>query len=188
MSPYLEWVANGVTAVSIVLAGRNSEHTWWTGILASLLFAWLFYAAQLYADVTLQGFFVGSSLHGWWRWRQGLSAKTLSVTRVAWPTLAWALPAALLVTLVYGTLLHVYTDAYAPFADSAVLAFSVMAQLLLMHRHLETWPCWLLVNVLSVPLYASRGLSLTAVLYALYGIHACIAWWYWQRINRTRHT
>lgn len=31
MSSPLEIFANGITTVSIFLAGRNSVHTWWTG-------------------------------------------------------------------------------------------------------------------------------------------------------------
>ena len=45
-----------VTAAAIFLAGRNNIHTWWLGIVGCALFAWVFYEARLYADVTLQGF------------------------------------------------------------------------------------------------------------------------------------
>ena len=31
-----ELLANAVTTASIVLAGRNSIHTWWTGIIGCL--------------------------------------------------------------------------------------------------------------------------------------------------------
>lgn len=41
---------------------------------------------------------------------------------------------------------------------------------MLMRRKLETWLFWLLVNTISVPLFASRGLYLTAGLYAVYGL------------------
>jgi len=85
------------------------------------------------------------------------------------------------VTVAYGALLHRFTDAYAPFADSAVLAFSVVAQLLLMQRRLETWGFWLLVNTVSVPLFASRGLTLTAGLYAVYWFNAWFGAWRWWR-------
>ena len=37
-----ELAANALNAASIVLAGRNSAHTWWTGIAACALFAWVF--------------------------------------------------------------------------------------------------------------------------------------------------
>jgi hypothetical protein len=52
MSP-LETLANTVNALSIVLAGRNSVHTWWTGILGCAFFASVFFDARLYADMTL---------------------------------------------------------------------------------------------------------------------------------------
>ena len=92
---------------------------------------------------------------------------------------------AVVVTVAYGTLLHHFTDAYAPFADSAVLAFSVVAQLLLMRRQLETWAFWLLVNTVSVPLFLSRGLTLTAGLYAMYWLNAWWGGWTWWRQWRT---
>ena len=61
-----------------------------------------------------------------------------------------------------------------------MLAFSVVAQVFLMRRHVETWPVWLLVNAIAVPLYASRGLHLTAVLYAAYWFNALLAWRLWR--------
>ena len=78
-------------------------------------------------------------------------------------------------TAAYGLMLKHYTNAYAPVIDSAVLMFSVIAQVLLMGRRIENWPVWLLVNTVSVPLYASRGLYLTAALYAAYWINALVA-------------
>jgi nicotinamide mononucleotide transporter len=78
-------------------------------------------------------------------------------------------------------MLHRYTNAYAPFIDSTVLAFSILAQLLLMARRIENWPVWVLVNVVSVPLYVSRGLYLTALLYAGYFVNALISWRWWRR-------
>jgi len=89
-------------------------------------------------------------------------------------------------TVGYGTLLHRFTDAYAPFVDSSVLAFSVIAQILLMQRRLESWLFWLLVNTIAVPLYASRDLHLTAVLYAAYWCNAVVSWWHWRRLVRER--
>jgi nicotinamide mononucleotide transporter len=50
-----------------------------------------------------------------------------------------------------------------------------------MGRRIENWPVWLLVNTVSVPLYASRGLYLTAALYVAYWINALVAWRHWKR-------
>jgi nicotinamide mononucleotide transporter len=66
--------------------------------------------------------------------------------------------------------------------DSTVLAFSVLAQLLLMRRKYETWWFWLLVNTISIPLYVSRGLVLTAVLFAAFWVNAAVAMVRWRRL------
>lgn len=178
----LEGVANALATASILLAGRNSVHTWWTGILGCALFAVLFWQTRLYADVLLQVFFVVASAIGWWYWLRHGDKPELPIGQTAPRRLAWFALGALASTVVYGTLLHRFTDAYAPFADSAVLATSVLAQLLLMRRKIETWPIWLLVNSMAVPLYASRGLTLTAVLYAGYWVNALVAWRHWLRL------
>lgn len=180
----LEGVANALATASILLAGRNSVHTWWTGIAGCSLFALLFWETRLYADVLLQVFFVGASVVGWWYWSRHGERAELPIARTAPRTLAWFVAGAAVATLVYGSLLHRFTDAYAPFADSTVLALSVLAQLLLMRRRIETWPIWLLVNSVAVPLYASRGLMLTAVLYSAYWINAWVAWRHWHNLFR----
>lgn len=176
----LEIAANGVMTASIVLAGRNNVHSWWLGIVGCVLFALLFYQVNLYADVMLQVFFIVTSALGWLQWLRGAGGQPLPISRARWQSLGWMVPAGLVATLLYGSLLRAFTNAYAPFIDSAVLVFSVIAQFLLMQRRLETWLFWLLVNAISVPLYASRELTLTSVLYAAYFINALVSWCWWR--------
>ncbi|MFO1448983.1 MAG: nicotinamide riboside transporter PnuC [Opitutaceae bacterium] len=185
-----EVAANAFNLVSILLAGRNRVETWWTGIVGCSLFGVLFLGTQLYADATLQVFFIVTSAIGWWRWRTGggqgrSEAGDLPIRRTPSRVIVAAFAAAVGVTLGYGTLLHVLTDAYAPYVDSVVLAFSVVAQVLLMGRRLETWAFWMVVNTVAVPLYLSRGLWPTALLYVGFWINACVSWRHWLRLWRT---
>jgi len=178
----LEIAANAVMAVSIVLAGRNNIHSWWLGVVGCSLFALLFHGVQLYADVALQVFFVLTCIAGWVQWRRGTGGGgQRPITSASAGVVAGLALAGLAATVAYGMMLREFTDAYAPFIDSAVLAFSVIAQFLLMGRRIETWPAWMLVNTISVPLYASRGLYLTAALYAAYWFNALVSWWWWHR-------
>jgi nicotinamide mononucleotide transporter len=180
--PPLEIAANALTALSILLAARNSVHTWWLGIAGCAAFTAVFGQARLYADATLQVFFVVTSVVGWLQWLHGgCDAEPRPVTRASAMTLALMAAGAAAVTVGYGALLHRFTNAFAPFVDSAVLALSVVAQCLLMQRRLDTWPAWLAVNSISVPLYLVRGLHLTAALYVLYWFNAWYGWWHWRR-------
>ncbi len=61
------------------------------------------------------------------------------------------------------------------------VSFSVLGQLLLVQRRIETWPCWLLVNSLAVPVYWVRGLHLTSLLYAGYWLNAIVSFVHWRR-------
>jgi nicotinamide mononucleotide transporter len=180
----LEVAANAVNALSILLAGRNSAHTWWTGIAGCALFGWVFVDAKLYADATLQVFFIGTSAVGWWAWLRGASGTELPIRATPRLQIAAMLAGAVLVALGYGWVLHRFTDAWQPFADSLVLTGSVLAQLLLMARRVETWPCWLAVNTVSVPLFWARGLHLTSALYALFWINAAVSLVHWRRLMR----
>jgi nicotinamide mononucleotide transporter len=180
-----EIAANALNAVSILLAGRNSVHTWWTGILGCLLFGAVFFGARLYADVTLQAFFVVTSAAGWWTWLHSRPGGQFPVRRTSPAVVAGLLVSAGVVAAGYGWVLHRFTDAYAPFLDSVVLAFSVLGQFLLMGRRYESWWCWLLVNTIAVPLYLSRGLNVTAALYAAFWLNAVVALVRWRRFLNT---
>ena len=175
----LEISANVITAAAIFLAGRNSVHTWWVGIIGCVLFGFLFYGAKLYADVTLQGFFVITGLIGWYQWTGGRAKKTLLITRTKTSTLLLSIGIGIIVWAGYAALLHNFTDAYSPGWDTALLVGSVIGQLLMMNRKIENWGFWLLVNTIAVPLFISRGLYLTSVLYAAYWVHAIIAYRKW---------
>jgi nicotinamide mononucleotide transporter len=182
MSKGVEIAANVFNAASILLAARNSFHTWWVGIVGCGLFGWVFFSTQLYADVTLQTFFIVTSIIGWRNWVHGNAGAQLPVRRTRPRSLTGMLAAGAGVAAVYGWLLHRFTNAYAPFLDSVVLAFSVLGQLLLMHRRYESWWCWLLVNTIAVPLYLTRGLTVTALLYAAFWVNALVALFRWRKL------
>lgn len=177
----LEIAANITVALAIFLAGRNNINTWWIGIIGCILFGVLFYQSQLYADVTLQVFFVITSLIGWYSWAKGQSGDELPITRTHKGLLLGSVIAALIIGGIYALILHRFTDAYAPGWDSLMLVMSVTAQILLMKRKLENWMFWLIVNTIAVPLFYSRGLQLTAILYAAYWIHAIFAFMKWRK-------
>jgi nicotinamide mononucleotide transporter len=178
----LELAANAFTAASIVLAGRNNVHTWWTGVVGCTLFGLLFAGNRLYADVALQVVFVVTSLLGWRKWLRGRHGKPLPVTHAGAASLLRIVPLGLGATAAYAAMLHHFTNAYAPFPDSAVLVFSIIGQVLMMQRRVDNWGFWLLVNTIATPLYYSRGLHLTAVLYAGFWINALVSWRTWHKL------
>lgn len=183
--PVLEYSANAIYLVSVFLAARNSIHTWWIGVVGCLLFGWLFYRVQLYAEVSLMGFYVVTSFIGWYHWAREPSAINHSpIKTTRWPELGLYILAALAVTGLYGFVLGLTTDAFAPLWDSAVTLFSVLALFLMMHRRIECWWFWLLVNTLAIPLYLQRELWVTAAVYTLFWFNAWYGFFVWHRQYR----
>ena len=77
------------------------------------------------------------------------------------------------------------TDAAAPWTDGAIAVMSVAAQLLMARRMVDNWVLWIIVDLIAVPLFASRGLYVTAGLYALFLAMAVAGLREWTRAART---
>ena len=79
----------------------------------------------------------------------------------------WTVVTAVL-SLSLGWVMHTFTNAALPFADSAVTGASIAAQLLLTFRRIENWVLWVLIDVVSIGLYIVRDLPFLAGLYGLF--------------------
>ncbi|HGM5489053.1 TPA: nicotinamide riboside transporter PnuC [Serratia fonticola] len=177
----VEIAASTTYAASVWMAARNNVHTWWIGIIGCLLYGWVFFSVQLYADVTLQLFFIASSIAGWVNWLRGNQGKAIHIRKTpGWLLGIFAL-SALLVSSCYACVLHTFTNAWSPWLDSMIMTFSIMAQFMLIGRRIENWYVWLLVNTIAVPLYASRGLYITAILYLIFWCNAWYGLYQWRR-------
>jgi len=198
MTP-LEIFANAFAGASILLAGRNNVHTWWTGIVGCGLFAVFFWEGKLPGDAILQLFFIAASIYGWWAWMRGGSEPSSAPAREQTPRppaerqelpirragprlTALAALGGLAFTIAWALLVARTLHSAAPIPDSAVLAFSVVGQILLMRRRIENWWFWVLVNTVSVPLYLSRGYYLSAGLYVVYWVNAIVSLRHWRRL------
>ena len=180
---WLEMAANATLVTAVFLAARNKAISWLFGIAGCALFAVFFFQIKLYADVTLQFFFIVTNMIGWLQWQRGGEAQTalpISRVRPLWHLLLY-FPIALLTAWGYSELLRPFTDASFPLLDSMILTFSVVAQLLLMRRKLETWAFWLIANTVAVPLYFTKSAYITSFVYAVFWLNAFYGAWQWRR-------
>jgi nicotinamide mononucleotide transporter len=63
-----------------------------------------------------------------------------------------------------------HTDSPVPFWDASVLVLSLGATWAQAKKLLESWGLWIVVDAISVPLYLSRELVPTALLYGIFGV------------------
>lgn len=181
----LEAIAALLGIVNIVLLIRRSIWNYPFGLAMVALYARIFFDARLYSDALLQIFFFVIQLYGWWAWwRAGGGREPVAVLRLTPAARALWIAAIVLITLAWGAIMHRYTDAAYPWWDGAVAIASVAAQILLARRLIENWLLWIVVDLMAIGLYASRGLATTAGLYALF---LALAGWgliQWARAER----
>ncbi len=156
--------------------------------MVSLIGVTLF-EARLYSECGLQAFFFFVNAVGWYQWNLVTGdADTVPVTwlsnssRVIWAVITIAL------SLSLGWLMHRFTNAALPFADSAVAGASIAAQLLLNNRRIENWVLWVAIDVVSVALYLYRDLFFLAALYVAFLVISVIGLRQWTRATRAEIT
>jgi nicotinamide mononucleotide transporter len=180
---WIEVVAFGLAVAMVLLNIRVNAWAWPLAIASSLLYLEVFRHAGLYGEAGLQVFFAGVAAWGWWQWRHGRGedgralrvrplgrrgrGTVLAVFAVAWPALAMFLDHA--------------TPSTVPWWDAFPTAASVVGQWLLGRKYIETWPTWLVVNLVSVGLFAYKALWLTALLYGLFALLSIVGWQAWRR-------
>jgi nicotinamide mononucleotide transporter len=181
LSP-LEWVAAAVTVVAVYLTTRQIIWCWPTALVSVSLYAVVFFQAKLYANMGLQAIFFAISLYGWWAWlhggeEHGRLEVSLASARKRIVLLAFGAAIGALL----GLTLNRLTDASIPYMDSALSAFSIVAQWMQSRKLLETWLLWIFVDVGYVGMFLYKGLYPTAALYAAFLYLAALGFVRWRR-------
>ena len=182
----LETIAVVTYAWSVWLLAKNNPAGWWIGLVGTALYGIIFYQAKLYAEVGLQGFYFVTSLQAIYIWLRGghdQTEKPVGHVSRQWVMLTAIL--AIVSVLALRSLLIAIRGA-APFWDALTTVISLVAHLYLMGRFVESWYLWIVVDVIYVPLYASRNLYLTSLLYGIFGLMAISGLRNFQRLDRQR--
>ncbi|MES2097176.1 MAG: nicotinamide riboside transporter PnuC [Pseudomonadota bacterium] len=167
MSP-AEGVAALLVLINVWLIARRSIWNYAFGIVGVAIYAWVFFGAKLYSDTLLQLFFLVVQVYGWRQWRRSeIEAGEVVVDRLSNRERLFGLAAIAVAVAGWGWLMHRFTDASLPWWDAGVAMTSVAAQILMSVRKLENWWLWIAANILSIGLYAAKGLWITTGLYVL---------------------
>jgi len=178
----LETAAFLFTAVNVWLAAKENIWCWPTGIGSVILYFFVNYQAGFYANAGLQIVYLGLSIHGWYEWLHGGMNRTeLRVSRTSARRWIWCISAGVVLTAILMVVLRLVEGAEQPFWDASTTAFSLVAQWMLNKKLFENWALWIIVDVIYVPLYFYRGLSLTAILYAILTLIAVKGYLDWKR-------
>ena len=178
----------------VILAIQQRRICWLAAIVSAMLYVHIFWQVALYLEAALQVFYIVMALYGWSAWgrqqqpdhshsRGHSESESESKSQIQ----TWtgqqhlvACTAVLSLSLILGWAMQKWTDAALPFFDAATTVCALLATWMVTQKLLENWLYWIAINAVSIGLYLSRDLSLTAALFVGYVILAVIGYRTWR--------
>ena len=179
------WVEPVAFVLALAMVGCNIKEIHWgwpLAIASSILYYFVFWDSKLYGDASLQIFFAVVALWGWFQWLRGKlpDGSALRPTRLSKRGIALTVAACAVLWPATGLFLKTYTDTDVPWWDAFPTSVSLVGQFLLGRKFIENWLVWIVVNVVSVGLFAFKGLWLTVVLYTIFIGLSVVGWRAWK--------
>lgn len=182
---YIEIFGAVTGLLFLYLEIKENIWLWPVGIVTSALYIYIFFFTKFYADMSLQFYYLGVSIYGWWRWVRGArednSSEGLPVIK-----LKARLGINLLIFTVAIFLLMMYvlinfTDSPVPIGDAFTTALSITATWMLTRKILDMWFLWMVANGVSLGLYIYKGLYPTSVLFFFYFAMSIVGYLQWKK-------
>lgn len=190
---WIEMIGTVFGLLCIWCASKEKNINYFFGLVNVTLFAIIFYQIQLYGLLVLQLFFFCANIYGWYAWTrpdamdgQALKIRWLPKEKLIKISFI-SLVAIFLLTLfidqffnvlaqvsvaiinVFGgsvTLGSLEPDAF-PFWDATMTVLSIVAQILMTRKYVENWILWVVINMISVGVYAAQGVYAMSIEYLI---------------------
>ncbi|WP_060874801.1 nicotinamide riboside transporter PnuC [Myroides odoratus] len=171
--------------LSVWYAGRENILVYPTGLIATVITVYLLYLAGYLGDMILNGYYSCMSLYGWYNWsrmKAGEQVVQISRTNAKEKGIGVAV-FVLTIAIVYAvyrlTDTPIAPENYIDILTSGVFFLGMYYMAL---KKIENWTMWLIGNIISVPLYAYRGLGILAIQFIIFTILVIQAYMAWYKI------
>lgn len=170
----------------VILTGKGKISSYIFGMVNTILYAYIAYGAQYYGEVMLNLlYYVPTNVLGFLLWKKNLNQENTEVVKKRMKVKTQVLVAmgTALGVFLYGLVLK-KLGGQMPFVDSMSTVLSVVAQLLCIKRYMEQWIIWIVVNVVTIVMWAvvfvQGGESIaTLIMWSVYLINAIIMFVNW---------
>lgn len=158
---------------------------WIVGLVMPVVHGVLYFKSGLYADFSMQIYYVLAGLYGLAVWHRGSASskpeKRLDISHTPLKIVPLLVVAWVAVQTAIYYVLMTFTNSTVPFWDSLTTALCIVAYWMLSRKYAEQWLVWLAVDAVTVGLYIYKGIPLTAGLYSVYCILAVVGYRRWLK-------
>ena len=179
----LEFIAIIYGFLSVWYAKKNYILVFPTGLVSTGIFVYLLFKWELLGDMLINGYYFSMSIYGWYIWTRTLNEHPTPISntsknekRISFVIFIAAL------FLVFG----VYQSAgkwsnWTAYVDTVTTGVFFVGMWLMARRKIEHWIFWIVGDIISVPLYFYKGLTLTSFQYLIFTVIAIFGYLSWKK-------
>lgn len=183
-----EWIAVTTGLLSVWYSMKENILVYPFGIVSVLIYVYLAYNYQLYADMGVNAYYFVMSVYGWYHWKDtGGKREQIPVTTNS------NRENIIMVSMFAGSFMLLawvllnFTDSDVPVWDALTTAFAIVGMWLMARKKLESWVAWIITDLISIPLYYYKDLVLTSfqfLVFTLIAVGGLLAWY--RSMNREK--
>lgn len=184
----LEFIAVVFGLMSVWFAKQERILVYPTGIISVLIYVYICFGIKLYADAGINLFYFIMSVYGWYNWTRKTDKPALKITASSMKDWLISIVMLLASAAIILILLHYfkagdeeYWATTVPYIDTITTAIFIVGMWLMAFKKVENWIFWIIGDVISVPLYAYKGLVFTSFQFLVFLVIAVMGYLAWRR-------
>lgn len=169
---------------SVWLAKKNNILVFPTGIISTLIYAYLLWQWSLLGDSLINVYYFIMSIYGWYHWtRKKNDVVEFPISRITKQEMLTGFIIFVL-TIVFVIIVYLYFGKFtnwASYVDTFVTGIFFVGMWLMAKRKIENWILWIIGDAISIPLYFIKGYTFTGFQYIIFTILAVSAYIEWKK-------
>ncbi len=175
----------GIFCVVLCAAGKKSQYYWgFFNIIAYIIVSW---ATKYYGEVMLNAFYyLPTQFIGLYLWNKHYNKNKEVVKCKKMSPLFTILCIAFSVICIW--LYQIFLSKLggrATWLDSASTTISLIANALMVLRYREQWLLWIIVDAITVIMWAIAKDWIMTTMWTVYFVNACYGFFVWTKMNKT---
>lgn len=160
---------------------QASNWVWLFSLLMPMVSMYVYFSAGLYADFSINIYYLVASLYGLILWRGTKRKKRAVISHIGTQVALISTIAMLTIWLCIYLILVTFTDSTVPVMDALTTAISIVGTWMLAKKYIEQWFAWMIVDAINIGLYIYKDIPFYAILYAIYTIVAYFGYRNWKK-------
>ncbi len=156
---------------------------WIASIIMPAIGIILYFSKGIYADSAMNIYYLLIGIYGYRNWTRKLpdTNKTLPITRTPIRMVGVLVLSAFVLWALIAWILLNFTDSTIPYVDAFTTSLAIVASWMAAKKYCEQWLVWLIIDLVTIPMQAYKGLVFYPVLYSIYSVIAVLGYRNWLR-------